>query len=159
MERLVQDVDASAAGELRQRLAQLEGERVALGKRLAEAERLISVDRSRQRLAQLVARREGGDIVFEALLRAPPDSKPGTRLVIEVLAVRNAGAVSAGLAHRGPFSFEVDRSKNIEVDAPKVADTIQGRLTSDAQHLLLLLRPVGSPSDTEALLLPVNRDP
>jgi len=153
LQRLVQNVNISANDEMRQRLAQLETERVSLTERLAEAERLIKTDRSRQRLGQVVAQRKGKEIGFEILLRTPPGGSPGDRVLVDVMAVRNP---SPGSGKTGPLSLDIERSSRLTVRSPKVAETLQGRLTSGASHLLVLLAPAGDTSQTEALLVPVN---
>lgn len=153
LQRLVQNVNISANDEMRQRLAQLETERVSLTERLAEAERLIKTDRSRQRLGQVVAQRKGKEIGFEILLRTPPGGSPGDRVLVDVMAVRNP---APGSGKTGPLSLDIERSSRLTVRSPKVAETLQGRLTSGASHLLVLLAPAGDTSQTEALLVPVN---
>ncbi len=157
LQRLVQNVNISANDEMRQRLAQLEAERVSLTERLAEAERLIKTDRSRQRLGQVVAQRKGKEIGFEILLRTPPGAGAGDRLLVDVMAVRNppSGALP-GNGKSGQLTLDIDRSSRLTVRSPKVAETLQGRLTSGASHLLVLLAPAGDASQTEALLVPVN---
>lgn len=154
LKRLVQDVDVSAASEMKQRLAQLEAERVSLSERLAEADRLLKIDRSQQRLSQVVARRKGSEISFEILLRKPPGGSPGDRLALDVMAIRNPVTSSGGKVATLPL--DVDRSTRLAVRSPKVAETLQGRLSSGASHLLVVLSPAGNPSQTEALLVPVN---
>ena len=155
LQRLVQNVNISANDEMRQRLATLEAERVSLTERLAEAERLIKTDRSRQRLGQVVAQRKGKEIGFEILLRTPPGANAGDRVLVDVMAVRTPlSAATSGKG--GPLAFDVDRSSRLTVRSPKVAETLQGRLTSSASHLLVLLAPAGDASQTEALLVPVN---
>lgn len=153
LQRLVQNVNISANDEMRQRLAQLETERVSLTERLAEAERLIKTDRSRQRLGQVVAQRKGKEIGFEILLRTPPGATAGDRVLVDVMAVRNP---THGSGKTGPLSLDIERSSRLTVRSPKVAETLQGRLTSGASHLLVLLAPAGDTSQTEALLVPVN---
>jgi len=153
LQRLVQNVNISANDEMRQRLAQLETERVSLTERLAEAERLIKTDRSRQRLGQVVAQRKGKEIGFEILLRTPPGGSPGDRVLVDVMAVRNP---APGSDKTGPLSLDIERLSRLTVRSPKVAETLQGRLTSGASHLLVLLAPAGDTSQTEALLVPVN---
>jgi len=153
LQRLVQNVNISANDEMRQRLAQLETERVSLTERLAEAERLIKTDRSRQRLGQVVAQRKGKEIGFEILLRTPPGGSPGDRVLVDVMAVRNP---APGSGKTGPLSLDIERLSRLTVRSPKVAETLQGRLTSGASHLLVLLAPAGDTSQTEALLVPVN---
>ncbi|MCF8192192.1 MAG: hypothetical protein K9J04_04940 [Burkholderiales bacterium] len=155
LQRLVQNVNISANDEMRQRLAQLEAERVSLADRLAEAEQLIKADRSRQRLGQVVARRKGKEIGFEILLRTPPGERVGERVLVDVMAVR--GPVAAP-AKGGPLSLDIDRASRLTVRSPKVAETLQGRLASGASHLLVLLATAGNTSQTEALLVPVNGD-
>jgi len=155
LQRLVQSVNISANDEMRQRLAQLEAERVSLTERLAEAERLIKTDRSRQRLGQVVAKRKGKEIGFEVLLRTPPGASAGERVLVDVMAVRGPMATPA---KGGPLSLDIDRSSRLTVRSPKVAETLQGRLASGATHLLVLLTPAGDASQTEALLVPVNGD-
>jgi len=155
IQRLVQTVDVSAAGEMKHRLAELEAERVSLSERLAEAERLLKIDRSQQRLSQVVARRKGKEIGFEILLRTPPGGSPGDRLTLDVLAVR-APAATGGRSNTLPL--DVDRSTRLAVRSPKVAETIQGRLASGASHLMVMLSPAGNASQTEALLVPVKGD-
>jgi hypothetical protein len=155
LQRLVQNVNISANDEMRQRLAQLEAERVSLTERLTEAERLIKTDRSRQRLGQVVAQRKGKDIGFEILLRTPPGASAGERLMLDVMAIRNPTGNPA-TSKPGPLSLDVDRSSRLTVRSPKVAETLQGRLTSGASHLLVLVTPAGDAAQTEALLVPVN---
>ena len=155
LQRLVQNVNISANDEMRQRLAQLEAERVSLTERLTEAERLIKTDRSRQRLGQVVAQRKGRDIGFEILLRTPPGGSPGDRVLVDVMAIRNPTGNPA-TSKPGPLSLDVDRSSRLTVRSPKVAETLQGRLTSGASHLLVLVTPAGDAAQTEALLVPVN---
>ncbi len=155
LQRLVQNVNISANDEMRQRLAQLEAERVLLTDRLAEAEQLIKADRSRQRLGQVVAKRKGKEIGFEILLRTPPGTSAGDRVLVDVMAVRDPAASST---KGGPLSFDIDRASRLTVRSPKVAETLQGRLASGASHLLVLLAPAGDTSQTEALLVPVNGD-
>lgn len=154
IQRLVQNVDVSAAEEMKQRLARLEAERVSLTERLAEADRLLKIDRSQQRLSQVVARRKGNEIGFEILLRTPPGGSPGDRMTLDVMAVRNPVANSGGRVTSLPL--DVDRSTRLAVRSPKVAETIQGRLNSGASHLLVMLSPAGNASQSEALLVPVN---
>ncbi|NBU59902.1 MAG: hypothetical protein EBS23_09140 [Betaproteobacteria bacterium] len=154
IQRLAQSVDVSAAGEMKQRLAQLEAERVTLSERLAEAERLLKIDRSQQRLSQVVAQRKGKEIGFEVLLRAPSGSSPGERLTLDIMAVRNP--VASNNSRIAALPLDIDRSTRLGVRSPKVAETIQGRLYSGASHLLVMLSSTTNASQTEALLVPVN---
>lgn len=154
LKQLLQNVDNSASHEMKQRLAQLEAERVSLTERLTDAERLLKNDRSRQRLGQVVARRTGGEIGFEILLRSPPGTSPGDRLSVVVMGVRNPGG--AGEGSRGGVSLDVDKSTRLTVRSPKVAETLQGKLSSGASHLLVMVSPASDASQTEALLVPVT---
>lgn len=154
--RLVHDVDSSAADQMKQRVSELESERIALTERLSEANQLLNVDRSQQRVFQVVARQVGGDIAYEILLRTPPGSDPGIRLSISVMAINNPSATAINRSNT--LALDIPRSTQLAVPSPKVAETLQGRLRSDASHLLVMLSPVGDASETEALLVPVNRD-
>lgn len=154
-QRLTRDVDASAAGEMKQRLAQLEAERLSLTERLAEADRLLRIDRSQQRLNQVVAQRKGNEITFEILLRTPPGSGAGTRLTLDVIAIQEPALPRVG-RRMTDLVLQVDRATRLMVNSPKVAETLQGRLPSSASHLLVMLAPGGDTSRAEALLVPVN---
>jgi len=155
LQRLVKNVDASAVEEMRQKLAQSEAERVSLSERLAEAGKLLEIDRSKQRLSQVVARKDAREITFEILLRTPNGESPGTRLSIEVMAIKDpASGMSA--TRTSTLALDVVRSTRLAVVAPKVAETLQGRIPSGASHLLVMLTPAGNATQTEALMVPVK---
>ncbi|MBU3694324.1 MAG: hypothetical protein FGM40_05780 [Rhodocyclaceae bacterium] len=155
LKRLAHDVDTSAVVELKQRIAQLEAERISLSERIAEADKLIQIDRSGQRLVQVVAHREGKDISFEVLVRNPGESTNNRLLSVEVVAIRNP-APSASVARASTLAFEVDRTTRLAVRSPRVAETFQGRLTSSASHLLVMVTPADGVAETEAVLVPVT---
>jgi len=158
LKRLGQDVDASALGELRQRVAQLEAERIALTERLAEADKLIKTDVSAQRLGKVVARRDGRDISFEILLRNPGGESEQVALSVDVMAIRTP-AGGASIARAGTLPIEVDRATRLAVKSPRVAETFQGRLPSAASHLLVMVTPVDGAERAEAVVVPVSGKP
>lgn len=154
LKRLGQDVDTSALGELKQRVAQLEAERVSLTERIAEADKLIKADLSGQRLGKVVARRDGKDISFEILLRNPSGDSAQTALSIDVMAIRSP-ANGPSIARSSTMAIEVDRATRLAVRSPRVAETFQGRLTSGASHLLVMVTPVDGAEQAEAVVVPV----
>jgi hypothetical protein len=155
MQRFVRDVDASAAEEMKQRITRLEAERMSLAERLAEADKVLKIDRSQQRLSQVVARQEGSEIAFEVLLRTPTGETPGTRLSIDVSAIRNPQP-DPSVARASTLTLDVERQTRMAVTSPRVAETFQGRLAATASHLLVMVSVAGNASQTEALLVPVN---
>jgi hypothetical protein len=155
LQRLVKNVDASAVDEMRQKLAQSEAERVSLSERLAEAGKMLEIDRSKQRLSQVVARKDGGAITFELLLRTPNGESPGTRLSIQVMAINDPSSGKSS-TRTSTLALDVVRSTRLAVAAPKVAETLQGRIPSGASHLLVMLTPAGDTTQTEALMVPVE---
>jgi len=153
--RLAKEVDTSAADQMKQRVAQLEADRISLSDRLAEAEKLLDVDRSQQRLRQVVARRDGAEIAFEILLGTPRGGIPGARLSVTVVALNDVPAAMP-VNRSDPLALNVDRSTRLSVLSPRVAETLQGRLASNAPYLLVMLSPADTDKQTEALLVPVD---